>query len=353
MRYLITVPTLTLGSGLSRYVFTLCEILAFENEVYVMTTHDDGKNKFGTDELMMINHKIHLISLGKYPKLFRYFITVYWIKRIRPDIIINNYDGLIQMILPFVSKKSSVIHVLHNNTDDFYRIGAINGRRVHSWIAPTEAICANFNKYTSNQFADRVKVIAHGVEDAQLRNKSNERFEILYTGVLYEHKGVKLLPSIIKGLRNAGIDFHFTIVGGGKLDSWLKEQFANEIEDGSVTMTGVIDHDNVYAIMGDADVFLYPTYIDAFGLVIAEAMMNGAVPVVTHLPGITDNLIDNGIDGFLVKQDDIHTFISAIIQLYDDVALRNKLSVKTRKKAHDKLSYTMMRHNYLNYFSTL
>lgn len=31
---------------------------------------------------------------------------------------------------------------------------------------------------------------------------------------------------------------------------------------------------------------------------IAEAMINGAVPVVSHLQGITDALVDEGVNGF-------------------------------------------------------
>jgi glycosyltransferase involved in cell wall biosynthesis len=118
-------------------------------------------------------------------------------------------------------------------------------------------------------------------------------------------------------------------------------------------MTGVIPHEEVYQRMSQADIFLYPTHLDSFGLVIAEAMMNGAVPVVTHLPGITDNLIRDTIDGYLVDKDDIEGFSSSIVRLARDKRLLSQLSNATHQRAVTTLSMEQMQVNYTNYFRTL
>lgn len=158
------------------------------------------------------------------------------------------------------------------------------------------------------------------------------------------------MPPIIKRLQDKGIDLHFTIIGGGVLDNWLREQFAKEVESGIVTFTGVIDHDKVYEEMSKADIFLYPTHLDAFGLVIAEAMMNGLVAVVTHLPGITDNLISDGNDGYLIKQDKIEQFVQTIENLYQDNAMLRKLGGLAHQKAKTKFSLSAMSKTYISYF---
>lgn len=354
MRYLITVSSLTPGSGLTRYVFTLCEILiASGNEVYVLTTHDDSTISYERSELDTISTTIHLISLGSHGKLRKYIEEIRIIKRISPDIIINNYNAVTQYILPFISKHIRIIHVLHNDTDDFYRVASINRSRTDGWIAPTESIAKHFNDYTSNKASDNVIVIPHGVEEATLIERHNEKLEIVYAGVLYEHKGVKILPPIIKHLRNSGINLNFTIVGGGILDEWLRNQFADDIKDGIVTFTGVVDHDSVYKVMSKADIFLYPTHLDAFGLVIAEAMMNGAVPVVTHLSGITDNLIDNGVDGYLIEQDDINSFVDRIERLSYDKATLSRVGKAAYDKAKSHFSMRKMKENYISYLNNL
>lgn len=350
MRYLIAVPSLTTGSGLSRYVFSLCKILAKDNELYVVTTHDEGDNVFAKGELDYISVDIRLISLGSQSKTRKYLAAVRTVYKVNPDVIINNYNAVVQYILPFISKKIKIIHVLHNDTDDFYRVASINGHKTNGWIAPTESIASHFNEYTSNRYTDKVTVIPHGVEEAVFKKKNNTKLEIVYAGVLYEHKGVKILPPIIKRLQDKGIDLHFTIIGGGVLDNWLREQFAKEVESGIVTFTGVIDHDKVYEEMSKADIFLYPTHLDAFGLVIAEAMMNGLVSVVTHLPGITDNLISDGKDGYLIKQDEIEQFVQTIENIYKNNAMLRKLGDLAHKKALTKFSLSAMSKTYISYF---
>jgi glycosyltransferase involved in cell wall biosynthesis len=154
-------------------------------------------------------------------------------------------------------------------------------------------------------------------------------------------------------LKENNIEFHFTIVGDGDQRDWLAEQFKSEISSGIVEMTGVINHEEVYKRMADADVFLYPTRLDSFGLVIAEAMMNGAVPVVTNLPGITDNLIRDKFDGYLIEKNDINGFSSTIIKLATDKGLLAKMSDAAYQRATAALSIEQMETNYINYFCSL
>ena len=353
MKIIITVPSLTAGSGLSRYVLTLCDILHEKNEVIVLTTHESSENSFGKTAIHNISPNIKLFNICHSNKLVKYFLALNIIRSNNPDLVINNYDGLVQFILPFIKKNTKVIHILHNDTDDFYRIGAINANKTTAWIAPTNAIRDHFNEYTKNSYADRVSVISHGVQSGLNHSKTSKKLEIVFTGVLYEHKGVKELPGIIKRLLAKGVDLHFTIIGQGILEDWLKEEFEEEHKKGIVEFTGVIDHDEVYRRMSESDIFLYPTHLDAFGLVIAEAMINGAVPVVTHLKGITDNLIEHNNSGLLIQQEDIEGFVDAIEYLHHNPETRTNMSKRSIEKACQSLSISSMCDNYNHFLKSI
>jgi glycosyltransferase involved in cell wall biosynthesis len=354
MRYLISVSSLSKGSGLSQYVLSLCELLSKDDEVYVFLTHNGADTQYEVSELRKISPNIKLLALGADSKIRKYIHAIKLIREVKPDVIINNYNAVIQYILPLIPSHIKVVHILHNDTSDFYRVGAINGNRMTGWIAPTQGIADHFNQYTHGKYADKVTVISHGVKSVNKPIKKGSKFiEIIYAGVLYEHKGVKILPEIIRILEEKQIDFRFTIIGEGDLKDWLVNQFEPEILKGTVNLAGVVSHDEVYHYLADADIFLYPTHLDAFGLVIAEAMMNGAVPVVTRLSGVTDNLIKNGVNGFLIEQDHIEGFASTIVQLANNRDRLAKLSDASYQRASSAFSLERMRSNYTTYLRSL
>lgn len=353
MKILQVVPFLGLGGGLSKYVLTLSGILIEQgHRVGVITTHASDAN-YQAEELNRCGAD-NVGALGNDNKLLRYLKCKRLIDKYRPDVLIINYDGTAQFLLPFLSHKPKVVHVIHNDTDDFYRIAAINAGHLDGWIAPTQAVADRFNEYTHGRYASRVKVIAHGVEDAYDKTpRINEKPELIFVGVHYEHKGVKILPPLIKRLIDNGLDFHFTIVGKGILSDWLKDELKTETEKGTVTFTGVIPAGEVYRLQAQADIFIYPTHIDSFGLVIAEAMINGTAPVVTLLPGITDNLIDDGKNGFLLPRDDVDSFAEAVGRLIVNPDALFKIKRAAREKAERCFSLQQMSEHYCKYINSL
>lgn len=323
---------------------------AYHNTM-VISTHDSENNDFAVKQLRAINNNIKYINLGSTNKYLRYLELIKIINAEKPDILINNYDAPVQYILPFIKKYIRVFHVLHSDWVDFYRIGAINAKHVKAWIAPTNAIRNHFNEYTSQKYKDTVYVIPHGVETRDISHpKDNDLLEITFVGVVGYHKGADLLPIIIKELQNRNIKFHFTILGEGPDTKNLRQILEEEIKSGIVEMAGVVSHPEVYKRLSHTDIFLYPTRIDAFGLVIAEAMTNGAVAVVTHLPGVTDNIIENEVDGFLIKMNDTTAFADKVEMLSKDKQKRISLATAGRKKINSLFSMSRMKENYLNLF---
>lgn len=355
MIIVIIVSQITPGGGLSKYICTLADILTTDTDkqVYVLTTHASEVNP--QLEQLKAERGVQHISLGGLSTLKKYFTLVSQLRKLSPDVIINNYNATTQYILPFLPKKTKIVHILHNNTDDFYRVAAINGRYVDKWIAPTPALENYFNIYTECKYKSRVITIPHAVDGISdiIRKFSSEMLQLTFVGVLYEHKGVLILPEVIKRLVAKGHKFHFTFIGEGILHSNLEAALKEEICKGIVEFTGRIAGDEVYSRLLQTDIFVYPTHIDAFGLVIAEAMMNGAVPVVTCLKGITDTIVDAGINGYLETQDDVDGFVEHISYLIENDEGRKRMSEAAMNKAKTCFSKEVMRLNYMDMISSL
>ena len=241
MKIAIIVSQITPGGGLSKYISTLADILTdgTPNKIWIIVAHFSEKN----NELKELSKNRHIkyIYLGNLPLVRKYISLVASLRRLNPDLIINNYNAPTQYVLPFLKKKTKIVHVLHNNTDDFYRVASINARHVNRWIAPTPAIADYFNKYTEYKYRDRISVIPHGVHlpDNPPQKKHN-RLQLIFVGVLYEHKGVKILPEIIKRLLDKKYDFLFTFVGDGILRKDLETALQDEITNNHVKFTGRI-----------------------------------------------------------------------------------------------------------------
>lgn len=355
MKIAITVSQITPGGGLTKYVCTLVEILSIneKNEVWVITTHNSDNNPT-LCQLVDTRKNIKYISLENTEKIKKYVSLIDILRSYSPDVIINNYNATTQYILPFLSRKTAIIHILHNNTSDFYRVAAINGRWVDAWIAPTPALVDYFNEYTGDKYHERVFTIPHGVECPIYNPIKNKTIpQLSFVGVLYEHKGVKVLPPIIKKLLSKNYKFHFSFIGDGILKDELMADLQEEIATGVVEFTGRVTSDEVYKRLSQTDIFVYPTHIDAFGLVIAEAMINRAIPVVTHLEGITDSIVDDGVNGYLIGQDDVEMFVNRISQLLESWELREKMNSAAEHKAKNCFSTDVMRKNYIEFIGQL
>jgi glycosyltransferase involved in cell wall biosynthesis len=70
------------------------------------------------------------------------------------------------------------------------------------------------------------------------------------------------------------------------------------------------------------EILFFPTKLESFGYVIPEAMINGVIPVVSELRGITDQFITEGKNGFLCHPDQPNCFsrkISALLSNEDKI----------------------------------
>ncbi|MCD7799448.1 MAG: glycosyltransferase family 4 protein [Akkermansiaceae bacterium] len=354
-KVVLVTSSLAFGGGLSKYICTLANILWEEgHSVAIVSTHAARESCLGS--LALIDEECTFYSLADRNKAGRYLDLLFLLRKLAPNLIINNYNAVCQHVAPFLCSETALVHVLHNDTPDFYRIGSIHAQSVDGWIAPSQAIADHFNAYTQNRYRERVTVIPHGVESADgepAAAQAGGRKELVYVGTLMKHKGVLLLPKIIRGLERGGEVFHFSIIGDGELRGDLSRKLEREIRTGLVEMTGTLPPDEVYTSLRRADVFVYPTHVDAFGLVIAEAMMNAAVPVVSLLEGVTDDIVDENENGFLVPIDDAQAFIDKISRLIHDDALLTTMKSKASRKARAYFSLEAMKTHYRSYLNQI
>jgi glycosyltransferase involved in cell wall biosynthesis len=153
---------------------------------------------------------------------------------------------------------------------------------------------------------------------------------ILYVGTLEPRKNV---PAILKAFSAISGDFpHQLVLVGAR--GWMYGevfQLCDELDLGDrVRFIGFVGHGNLAAFYRHADVFLFPSFYEGFGLPVLEAMQCGC-PVITAR---NSSLPEVGGDAALyIDAGDWKALAEQISTVLKDGSLRDKLAHDGRKQA--------------------
>lgn len=116
----------------------------------------------------------------------------------------------------------------------------------------------------------------------------------------------------------------------------VKERIAKLGLESSVRLMGRTD--DVQRYLQLADVFVFSSRFETFGIALIEAMACGLPCVVSTIEGVSTDIIDHQRDGLLVPQEDPEAFAGAVLQLLGDPAMRQELGQRAAKKVRQEFS---------------
>lgn len=91
-----------------------------------------------------------------------------------------------------------------------------------------------------------------------------------------------------------------------------------------VDFVGNIPHEKMPELLQSATVLIHGTRVESFGIVLVEAMASGTPIVSTDVGGIPD-VIEDGIDGFLVPHGDYESLAKKVLGLLTDHEMYNRI----------------------------
>ena len=213
-----------------------------------------------------------------------------------------------------------VLFIMHGDWDAMYELAA---REVAAWNCAV-GVSPKIQRKAIGFFPEKpVFSISNGVEvptqqQLQSRTPWELPLRLLFVGRLIDsHKGVFRLPLILASCRRRNLPVELTVVGDGEDRAGLIQRFENEGVSDLVVMTGSLGPDASRSAMLGHHVLLLPTNMEGMPLVVLEAQTSGCVCIVTHLPGITDVAVDNGVSGRLAGRGNIEEFVDHIEAMLD------------------------------------
>ncbi|MEG4235053.1 glycosyltransferase family 4 protein [Microcoleus sp. Pol11C3] len=137
------------------------------------------------------------------------------------------------------------------------------------------------------------------LDQTQPPNLQLKRPIFLYVGRITARKGIKTLLEACAILKNQGyVDYSLLIIGKGdqreELEAFIKECDFEE----QVTWAGWVEYGNLGAYFQQADIFVFPTFEDVWGMVVPEAMVLGKAVLCSN-GAASCELIMSGENGYI------------------------------------------------------
>jgi len=151
------------------------------------------------------------------------------------------------------------------------------------------------------------------------RAGSETRF--LFVGRLIESKGLDVLLNAFERFRGGEL----WIVGDGPLQGALNEAAK---ADPRIRMLGYVEGKNLPAVYADVDALVLPSLYEPWGLVVHEGLANGLPVIVTDQVGSADDLVESGVNGYVVPAGSVEAFGASMRDLASWSQEQRQLSLR-------------------------
>ncbi len=196
---------------------------------------------------------------------------------------------------------------------------------------------------------EKINVVSNGINltnfsgverDYDFRRKyaaDNEKI-ILFMGRLVFEKGVQHLISAMPKILANYNDAKLIIAGkGGMLDE-LKSQVEYLGLGNKVYFTGYLNSKEVCKMYKCADISVFPSTYEPFGIVALEAMLAGVPAVVSDIGGLNE-IVSHGEDGMKSYAGNSNSLADSILSLLYNPQLCDNITKKAKNKVKEQFNW--------------
>jgi len=209
----------------------------------------------------------------------------------------------------------------------------------------TNFLFALNNKYTIIPNGINIEIFKKTRDfDLSKENKVKEK-SILYFGGIIRKKGLLEIPHYFNKVNQVmpnvqllliGRDMEDKLTGNPSTFDMMKSVFSNEANL-KVNFLGSVPYQEIKAHIENATICIFPSYAEALPVSWIEAMALEKAIVVSDI-GWSNEIIEDGIDGFKVNPKEHDAFADRINLLLEDDEVRQKMQINARQKIVKKFS---------------
>lgn len=208
-------------------------------------------------------------------------------------------------------------------------------RNASAIVGVSNRVCDTIRKHAR---LNRLYTVYNGV-NLQLFGREDipftgEKLRILCVGNLNGIKGQNYLVEAMKKVKEHMVPAELLLIGAGEEMEPLKRLVDEYGLTQDITFLGIQRYEMVAQYMRQADLFVLPSFFEAFGCVFVEAMGSGMLTCGCLDTG-ADEIITDGENGLLVEQKSVDAIVSVIEFAYQNPSVAQKIALQGQRRAHD------------------
>ena len=352
----ITILALHLGyGGVENAVATLANLLCEKYDVEILSVYrlynepvfkinDKVKIRYVSNIKPNKKEMIYYLKKKNFSMFFKglgaslktgyvkYIKTAIELRKLKTDVVISTRTVHNFLVSNFVRKGIKKIAWEHNHHNDNKRYisSLVNScKKMNCLVTVSKELKDFYEEYLGK----KVYFIPNCLDNMPNKLSKLDSCNIISVGRLSKEKAFDDLLRLFKKVSMKHSNWHLNIVGDGMEKNDLLS-LAKELKLGDkVTFHGYQDKDYINDLLLDSSIYVMTSKTESFGLVLIEAMSYG-VPVLSYTSAQGANeIIDDGKDGFLIRNRSEDDMIDKIDLLINDEKLRKKMGKEARIKS--------------------
>ncbi len=203
--------------------------------------------------------------------------------------------------------------------------------------------------------SDKIRLIPNGVYPEKLRQKEvppgfKDRWALPYerivffVGRLVPEKGVQVLLEAVPKILTYCPEAKFVIAGTGPFQDFLRQK-ANDLALGDkVLFAGYVSEEDRDCLYQVADVAVFPSLYEPFGIVALEAMAAGTPVVVSDSGGLAE-IVSNNEDGLWAITGSANSLADRVIEILSNPNLAQRLAQNAMNKVYAQYDWKIISAN--------
>jgi glycosyltransferase involved in cell wall biosynthesis len=183
--------------------------------------------------------------------------------------------------------------------------------------------------------AARVATVAHGVPGSffAVQRPVRAARTLLFVGQWLPMKGTTYLAAAFNELAGRHPGLHLVCAGTLAAADVVRRSFDQAVR-ARVTVLPRVDRGTLLQCHAEADIFVFPSVYEGFGVAVLEAMASG-LPIVTTPVGVAADALRADVNALTVPKRDAKALVRSIERLMADTDLRGRLGASARARALD------------------